>query len=56
MNWIHVSDLKGWQSKAAQTYNIQSIPATLLIDSNGKIVAKNLRGEELEKKIAEILK
>ena len=56
MNWIQVSDLKGWQSKAAQTYNIQSIPSTLLIDSNGKIVAKNLRGEELEKKIAEILK
>ena len=56
MNWIHVSDLKGWQSKAAQTYNIQSIPATVLIDSSGKIIAKNLRGEELEKKIAEILK
>ncbi|MBQ3656097.1 MAG: AhpC/TSA family protein [Bacteroidales bacterium] len=56
LNWIHVSDLRGWQSKAAQTYNIQGIPATLLIDSSGKIVAKNLRGEDLEKKIAEILK
>lgn len=56
LNWIHVSDLKGWQSKAAQTYNIQSIPATMLIDSSGKIIAKNLRGGDLEKKIAEILK
>ena len=56
INWIHVSDLKGWQSKAAQDYSIQSIPSTLLIDSTGKIIAKNLRGADLEKKIAEILK
>ncbi len=57
LNWIHVSDLKGWQSKAAQDYSIQSIPSMLLIDSStGKIIAKNLRGQELENKIAEFFK
>jgi thiol-disulfide isomerase/thioredoxin len=52
----HVSDLKGWQSEAARIYGVNSIPAQFLLDKTGKIVAKNLRGEELEQKLAEILK
>lgn len=48
MPWIHVSDLKGWGSEGARIYNIKSIPATILIDQNGKILAKNLRGDELK--------
>lgn len=43
----HVSDLKGWQSNAANTYNIQSIPQTFLINGDGIILAKNLKGKKL---------
>ncbi len=56
MNWIQVSDLKGWQSAGAKTYSIQSIPATILIDQSGKIVAKDLRGEKLGEFVGNILK
>lgn len=52
----HVSDLKGWQSEAAAKYAVQSIPAAFLLDKDGKIVAKNLRGAELEQKLQELLK
>lgn len=52
--WLHVSDLKFWNSQAAQTYQIHSIPATYLIDPEGKIIAKNLRGPSLEAKLKEI--
>lgn len=52
----HVSDLKGWQSQAAMMYGVQGIPAQFLLDKDGKIVAKNLRGEQLEEKLAELLK
>lgn len=52
LTWTHVSDLKFWKSAGAATYNIQSIPATVLVDRDGKILAKNLRGEAL----AEFLK
>ncbi|WP_400190848.1 redoxin domain-containing protein [Hymenobacter sp. B81] len=55
LGWTHVSDLKGWQSAAGQQYGIRSIPATVLLDPQGRIIAKNLRGEELEKKVAELL-
>jgi len=55
LTWHHVSDLKFWQSEAAVKYGVQSIPFTLLLDKEGKIVAKNLRGEELAKKLAELL-
>ena len=51
----HVSDLRGWGSKAGKTYGVSSIPSTFLIDQNGVIIAKNLRGHQLEKKIKEIL-
>ncbi len=55
LTWHHVSDLKFWQNEAAVKYGVQSIPFALLLDKEGKIIAKNLRGEELEKKLAELL-
>ena len=51
----HVSDLKGWQSAGSALYKVSSIPATFLIDQNGKIIAKNLRGPALEDKLRELL-
>lgn len=51
----HVSDLKYWSNEAARTYGIQSIPSTLLLDKNGLIIARNLRGPALENKLAELL-
>ncbi|HEY9047349.1 MAG TPA: TlpA disulfide reductase family protein, partial [Ohtaekwangia sp.] len=54
LTWTHVSDLKYWQSEAAKTYNITGIPFSLLLDPNGVIIAKNLRGAALENKLAEI--
>lgn len=55
MNWIHVSDLQGWQNAAAADYGVRSIPANFLIDAEGKIVATGLRGDELKAKVAELL-
>jgi peroxiredoxin len=55
LTWTHVSDLKYWDSAVAKMYGVQSIPANLLIDKNGKIIAKNLRGDALHEKLAEIL-
>ena len=52
--WTHVSDLKYFDSQAAHDYNINAIPFSILIDPNGKIVAKNLRGAALEQKLAEV--
>ena len=52
----HVSDLKGWDSKAASVYGVRSIPASYLIDGNGIIIAKNLRGTELENTLQQLLK
>lgn len=51
----HVSDLKGWQSEGAAMYAVRGIPATFLLDKEGKIIAKNLRGSALEKKLAELM-
>ena len=56
LGWLHVSDLKGWKSMAAELYQVRSIPATFLLDKDNRIVAKNLRGEELEKAIEKLLK
>lgn len=50
----HVSDLRGWSSAAGRLYGIQSIPATVLLDRDGKVLARNLRGQELENKLKEI--
>ena len=55
LTWTHVSDLKYWDNAAARLYGVRGIPQNYLLDPAGKIVAKNLRGEELMKKLAEIL-
>ena len=55
LSWIHVSDLKGWQNSAGQLYGIISIPHTVLVDTNGIVLAHNLRGEDLRAKLEEIL-
>ena len=54
MPWIHLSDLKGWQTIASDTYNVKSIPDNILVDPEGKIVARGLRGEDLLTKLAEV--
>lgn len=56
LTWNHVSDLQFWNNQVAKLYSIQSIPGNYLIDPAGKIVAKDLRGEELEQKLAQLLK
>lgn len=56
LTWPQVSDLKFWQSEAVQVYAIQSIPYTVLIDKEGKIIATDLRGADLDKKLSEVLK
>ncbi len=53
--WNHISNLKRFQDPVAQLYNINAIPAAFLIDENGVIVAKDLRGPALEQKVAELL-
>ncbi|MDZ7742804.1 MAG: TlpA disulfide reductase family protein [Bacteroidota bacterium] len=55
LSWDHVSDLVGWQNKAAQLYGVRSIPHSVLVDPEGIIIARNLRGEELREKVAELL-
>lgn len=54
--WPHMSDLKGWGCAAAPIYNIKGIPANVLVDKNGTIVGKDLRGEDLLNKLAELMK
>ena len=54
ITWPQLSDLKGWQSTAASTYGVNSIPHTLLVGPDGKVVAAGLRGEELMKKLEEL--
>lgn len=56
MDWVQVSDLKWWNSKAALLYNIQGVPANFLIDPKGKVIATNLRGPALQQKLDEIFK
>ena len=55
MEWNHVSDLKKWESSVVPVYRISSIPMTFLLDEKGIIVAKDLRGADLEKKLASII-
>jgi peroxiredoxin len=55
LTWTQVSDLKFWDNAAAKLYGVRGIPQNYLLDPSGKIVAKNLRGEELIKKLTEIL-
>jgi peroxiredoxin len=54
LTWTHVSDLKFWQSEVVPLYSIKGIPFAVLLDPEGKIIAKNLRGSALEKKLEEI--
>jgi thiol-disulfide isomerase/thioredoxin len=54
LTWKHVSELKQWQSSVVPEYGIKGIPLTVLVDKEGNIIAKNLRGESLEAKLAEI--
>jgi peroxiredoxin len=54
LTWTQVSDLQFWQSEAAKKYGVQAIPANFLLDKEGKIIAKNLRGDALEAKLSEI--
>ena len=56
LTWTHVSDLKYWQNAVAVQYHVQSIPANFLLDPQGRIIAKNLRGQELAETLARILK
>jgi peroxiredoxin len=56
LEWTHVSDLKFWSNAVAQQYRISSIPQNLLIDPKGVIIAKNLRGAELQQRLASLLK
>ena len=54
LTWHHISDLKGWQSNHAAMYAVSSIPQTVLLDREGKIIARNLRGEALSAKLFEL--
>jgi len=56
LTWTHVSDVKYWDNEVAKMYGIGSIPANLLLDKDGKIIGKNLRGEKLEEALAKFVK
>ncbi|WP_417369226.1 redoxin domain-containing protein [Flavobacterium beibuense] len=55
LTWQHISNLQGWDEPIAVQYGVTSIPATVILDKNGVIVARNLRGEELKAKVKELL-
>ena len=55
LTWNHISDLKYWESGAVALYGFNGIPYNVLIDPSGKIIADKLRGEDLERKLAEVL-
>jgi peroxiredoxin len=55
LTWTHVSDLKFWDSMVVNMYGIDGIPFNVLVDPSGKIIAERLRGEDLEKKLSEVL-
>ena len=54
--WTQVADLKGWENQAARSYFVRAIPQNFLVDPTGKIIAMNLRGEELPKTLAQLVK
>jgi len=54
LEWTQVSDLRSWDNEVAKKYGVQSIPQNFLIDPSGKIIGKNLHGEELNKKLASL--
>lgn len=55
LTWTHVSDLKYWDSQVVSLYAIEGIPYNVLLDTNGVVIGESLRGEDLEKKLAEVL-
>lgn len=55
LQWLQVSDLQGWENRASELYGVRSIPHTVLISPDGIIIEKNLRGDALRAKIAELL-
>ncbi len=56
LTWTNISDLQGWQNAVAQQFQIYTIPQNYLIDPNGKVIGKNLRGAALERKLAKVLR
>jgi peroxiredoxin len=54
MPWLHVSDLKGWNNEVGRKYGIRAVPACYLVGADGKIIANDLRGDTLNKKLAEL--
>ena len=54
LDWVHLSDLKSWQSIAGQIYGVRSIPASILCDPSGRIIAVNLRGDALGEQLKAI--
>ncbi len=56
LTWTHVSDLSYWENSAAKLYGVNSIPSNVLIDPQGKIIAKNLRGKDLMDKLDELIR
>ena len=55
LNWQHISDLKKWESTVVTTYQIEGIPFNVLLDPNGNIIAKELRGQALQDTLTNIL-
>ncbi|TGE04844.1 peroxiredoxin family protein [Hymenobacter fodinae] len=55
LTWHHVSDLRGWQSAGARAYGVHSIPYSMLLDPEGRVLAYNLRGRALGQKISEYI-
>ncbi len=55
LNWYQVSDLKGWKNSTSDQYGIKAIPSNLLLDKDGKIIAKNLFGKKLTDKLSELM-
>jgi peroxiredoxin len=54
LTWTHISNLKFWEDPIAEKYNVKAIPATFIVDANGIIIAKDLRGAELDTKLKEL--
>ena len=56
LEWTHVSDLKGWNNEVGRLYGVRAVPASFLVDADGKIIANGLRGEPLNEKLAQLFK
>ena len=56
ITWLQMSDLKAQECEGAKLYGVRAIPATVLVDQEGNIIARDLRGEDIAAKLAELLK